>query len=471
MRLTRRTTPLLDERFLLLEALGRGGMASVYRAFDRVEQKLVALKVSRERGRAGPDHPLSAEFDAWSRLHHPNVVRAFELRTARDGFVDAGAPYLVLEHVAGDPANRALQPGRVSPGALETFTVQLLHGLAHVHAAGLVHRDLKPGNVLVEHSCAAVKLTDFGLASYPGRTGQPGRISGSLPYVSPEAVLGRAVDGRADLYSAGILLFHLATGRMPAPSGGIEALLRWHLEGPPADTRPVRPDLPGRLAELIRRLTSRAADRRPAHAGEALALLGGDPPRGRGFADPDRALRASLRLALDAVRVGARRLFELPSNPGPRGALLRQVRVWCHVHQLAFHELSADQETNPVTDLVFRLLVDRTGESAALNRRYHLDRHLPVCLAGGHPARDRQRGAAREPTTSRAVRDATSFLLDCSAQRPLVLACGPGLPRGGLADRVVDGLRRAATPPRGPRSGEGGLLLLTARPVRATGGD
>lgn len=462
MRLTRRTTPLLDERFLLLQALGRGGMASVYRAFDRVEQKLVALKVASEGRRAGPAHPLSAEFDAWSRLEHPNVVRAYELRTARRGFVRSGAPYLVLEHVAGGPANRVLRPGGVSPGVLEAFTVQLLHALAHVHAAGLVHRDLKPANVLVETHGRGVKLTDFGLASSRGRAGEPGRISGSLPYVAPESLLGQPVDGRADLYGAGILLFHLATGRMPVRSGGLEALLRWHLEGPPADPCQVRPDFPQRLADLIRRLTAREAHRRPAHAGAALALLGGDPPRARGLADPDRGLRASLRLALDAARVGARRLFELPAGLPERGALLKQIRVWSDLHGVTFHELPAAPAMQPVGDLVFRLLVERAGEVASLNRRYALDRHLGLCLAGGHLARDPLRHGTSEPVSPRGARNVAAFLLDCSTRRPLVLACPEKMPPGSLVHGVIAQLRRLADPPRGPRGGEGGLLLLLA---------
>ena len=108
------TTPLQDERFLMLEALGRGGMGTVYRAFDRTEQRLVALKVPYEKTPAGPAHPLSEEFDRWTQLEHPNIVRAYELGHAERGPLARGTPYLVLEHVRGRPAHQVFPAGRMN---------------------------------------------------------------------------------------------------------------------------------------------------------------------------------------------------------------------------------------------------------------------------------------------------------------------------------------------------------------------
>ena len=175
-------SPLQDDRFLVLGALGRGGMASVYRAFDRIEQRVVALKAGSDGQQAGPAHPLSAEFEAWTRLRHPNIVEAYELATASRGPLQDGTPYLVLEHVDGLPAHESLRPGRESPDALEQLSVQLLRGLDHVHAAGLVHRDVKPANLLVRRWGRQVdlKLTDFGLATMVGLTwSSPRRRTGS----------------------------------------------------------------------------------------------------------------------------------------------------------------------------------------------------------------------------------------------------------------------------------------------------
>src|SRR6185436_1673669 len=138
---------------------------------------------------------------------------------------------------------------------------RILRALDHVHRAGIVHRDLKPGNVLVggaRRGLGRVKLTDFGLASESGRSSEPGRISGSIPYVAPETILGLAVDGRADLYGLGVLLFYLSAGRLPLASQSAERWLRWHLDCPPADPRSFRRGIPERFAELLIRLTSRA---------------------------------------------------------------------------------------------------------------------------------------------------------------------------------------------------------------------
>ena len=131
------STPLLDDRFLLLESLGSGGMGRVFRAFDRVEEWWVAVKVLFSRERPGPAHPLSAEYEAWSRLRHPNIVEAYELGRAERGPIEAGTPYLVLESFRGLPADRTLVPGATSHGHLELLARGLLEWVqgrgAHPH--------------------------------------------------------------------------------------------------------------------------------------------------------------------------------------------------------------------------------------------------------------------------------------------------------------------------------------------------
>src|SRR5512140_3118562 len=126
-------SPVLDDRFFLIESLGRGGMGSVYRAFDRAEGRHVALKILDDSAPAGPSHPLSAEFEAWSRLAHPNIVDALELGRSRRGPIEAGRPYLVLEYFPGLPAHRALRPGRSDAASLEAVSREVLAALAHVH--------------------------------------------------------------------------------------------------------------------------------------------------------------------------------------------------------------------------------------------------------------------------------------------------------------------------------------------------
>jgi hypothetical protein len=463
------STPLQDGRFLLLESLGRGGMGSVYRAFDRAEQRLVALKVPSKPDDPGPAHPLSEEFDNWSRLRHPNIVRAYELGHAERGPIAPGTPYLVLEHVHGKPAHRELGPGRVDDEAIETVAAQVLSALAHVHARGYVHRDLKPGNVLtrrVPGRRTRYMLTDFGLATRSGSTRPLGTFSGSLPYVAPESLLGLPLDGRADLYGLGVLLYRLATGELPVPRGGARETLSWHLDETTADPSRVRAGLSPRLSLLISRLTQRDPTRRPESASSALDMLGRRAATVENLARvhaTSRGSLAGLRLAFDAVRLGARRLFRLPVSTSAAELLLHELSVWSQVRGLRFYRLTDDPER-----LVLRLLTDRGAEGAALLQRFELDRWLALDLLGGLPLYDPARVASRShPATRPAARAIGDLILDCAAQRPLVL-CSGGRPGPPLVEAIKLRLTRDVNSGTTPSPGRGGLLLVIDDARRVT---
>jgi len=441
------STPLQDDRYLLLQALGRGGMGQVYRAFDRAEQRLVALKVPTEAQEPGPAH--------------------YEMRYAESGPLPVNTPYLVLEHVHGRRSDRVLEPGRVDDATVENLAAQVLAALAHVHAAGYVHRDLKPGNVLARRMARGrmrFKLTDFGLAAKTGVANATGRFSGSLPYVAPEALLGLPLDGRADLYGLGILLYHLTTGELPVPRGGPEAILRWHLSGPGADPSRVRRGISPRLARFVARLSMRDRDRRPASASSALHLLGiranGDGARPR-VPLAARGALAGLRLALDAVRLGARRLFRLPRSPRIAASLIQELAVWSQVRGLRFDRLDHDPER-----FVLRLLADRGGSGADLMRRFGLSRWLALDLVGGvalpEPARRKTHAVpVRRGADRLAARAIGGFIIECARARPLVLY-GPRVAGGKpVADEVRHYLARHVTGEHElPPTGRGGLLLV-----------
>lgn len=275
---------LQDDRFRLLKVLGRGGMGTVYRAYDLAEERVVALKVPSYASCTAPAASLAEEFDTWSRLRHPNIVRAYELAVATRGPIPDGTPYLVLQHVPGRPQLRTQRAGRMRPPAIGILAAQILSALVHVHEAGFVHRDLKPGNVLASRlpgRAPRYMLTDFGLATRIGTSDPLGTFSGSLPYVAPEALLGLPLDGRADLYGLGIMLFRLATGETPVPQGGAGEILRWHLTGPAPDPTRVRPALSASVVRFLRQITRRDREERPRSASCALRLLGISPGAGR----------------------------------------------------------------------------------------------------------------------------------------------------------------------------------------------
>ncbi len=475
--------PLLDDRFLLLEEIGHGGTATVYRAFDRSERKLVAVKVPEDRSGGETERAWIDEFSAWRRLRHPNIIRALELRRTRRGPLPEGIPYLVLENFAGAPAHRALVPGDIDPSTLETFASHVLAALDHVHEAGLVHRDLKPGNLLVEESARGalrVKLTDFGLATESGHAGEPGMVSGSLPYIAPESLLGLQMDGRADLYSLGIVISFLASGRMPADTRDLKSLLRWHLAGPPWEGTEDASRLPARLRRFVGRLLERDRDLRPASAREALDLLqsNSEPrPRSRPLMRIARTAElATLRLALDAIRAGELRTFLLPPDPAASDALVEEAHTRSQLQGIGFYRLDAacGQGGWDLARLVLAIAEDRGSEGLALLKRHRVDRVLPISFLEGIPLLDRSHprvepGAAGLLARLRA-RVAAAFLRDAARTAPLVLLVA----RRVLADDATRGaIARLvkSSPARGSSSSAraGGLLILLGAGVLSRG--
>jgi len=465
-----RATPLLDERFLLFETLGRGGMGSVYRAFDRAERRLVAVKVAEEAGDPGEAHPLTAEFEAWCRLRHPNIIRAYEMGRARQGPLPSGTPYLVLESFTGRPAHESLAPGRADPRHLEGLARHVLAALDHVHDVGLVHRDLKPANILVgaaRRGPMRVKLIDFGLATQAGRAGRPGQLSGSLPYLSPESILGLPLDGRADLYGLGVVLFFLAAGRKPVESPDPRDVLRWHLAGPRPDATTDLARLPDRLARFVVRLLARNREERPASAREALGLLGAceaarvRPLRG----GMDRSDLAVLRLALDAAKRGERRLLRLPADRRGATALAREARALAQIHGLAFCRIRGEGK-HAETSLGRAVLglLGTEGRARADIEAYALHAALPIGLVGDLPVWDPTRAGIRgwgvEVDPGRASRTIAAFLLEAASRRPLVVVVERCALRDPLVSGVATEIERRVERPAAPDARGGGLVLL-----------
>lgn len=284
------------ERFTLLARLGAGGMGVVYRAFDHRLQRPVALKLMRMDGPQRPRR-FVREARLQARVQHPNVCRLYEVGRY------AGRPFIAMELIDGPTLGE--QRWRLSLREKIEVVLGVVEGLEAAHARGLVHRDVKPSNVLLEERPGGgwrPRLVDFGIArelAGPGITAT-GLLLGTPAYLAPEQARSRArVDHRADLYSAGALLYDLATGRPPFGDGAHDSVLRRLLSQEAVPPRRLVPGLDPDLEAILMRCLEKEPSRRYATARELAddlrRLLAGEPVRARRLTLPRRLARATRR--------------------------------------------------------------------------------------------------------------------------------------------------------------------------------
>jgi non-specific serine/threonine protein kinase len=256
----------LQNRYRLDERIGQGGMGAVYRAHDLLLDRDVAVKIlsASGLGTAGRERLLQ-EARATARLNHPNIVSIYDAGKAGD------VSYIVMELVEGTPASAA---GLKEIPEILRVVRNICAALEHAHEHGIVHRDLKPENVLITADSTA-KLMDFGLArSVSGpRLSQEEGIVGTVLYLAPEQALGQEVDGRADLYSLGVMLYEWTTGSLPFDGDDPLAVVAQHIHAPVLPPRQRRPDLPEWLEPVILRLLAKDPAERYASARQLLNTL------------------------------------------------------------------------------------------------------------------------------------------------------------------------------------------------------
>jgi serine/threonine protein kinase/HAMP domain-containing protein len=253
-------------RYEIQEELGAGGMGVVYRAFDREVGETVALKAIRPDVRDYDPTLLDRfkqELRLARRITHRNVVRTFDL-----GEVDR-IYYITMEYVRGTTvATLIKEAGRLAVPAALTIGKQVCRALEVAHEAGIVHRDIKPQNLLVDPT-GFLKVTDFGIARLTGpQTDEKaltvtGAVVGTPQYMAPEQLLGEPVDGRADIYATGAVLYECVTGRMPYEASTPVALLGYYVrEEPPPDPASLNREVPAAFARaILRSLERKPADR------------------------------------------------------------------------------------------------------------------------------------------------------------------------------------------------------------------
>ncbi|MCM1971595.1 MULTISPECIES: protein kinase [unclassified Streptomyces] len=252
---------LADGRYQLRDLLGEGGMASVHLAYDAVLDRQVAVKtLHTELGREQAFRErFRREAQAVAKLTHTNIVSVFD--TGEDVVDGMTTPYIVMEYVEGRPLGSVLDEDIRRQGAMPAdkalkITADVLAALEISHEMGLVHRDIKPGNVMMTKR-GVVKVMDFGIARamQSGVTSmtQTGMVVGTPQYLSPEQALGRGVDARSDLYSVGIMLFQLVTGRLPFDADSPLAIAYAHVQEEPVAPSSINRSLPPAVDALIAR--------------------------------------------------------------------------------------------------------------------------------------------------------------------------------------------------------------------------
>jgi eukaryotic-like serine/threonine-protein kinase len=243
---------LIAGRYELEELVGTGGMSSVYRAHDRLLERNVALKVLHEQFTGDGDHVerFRREARAVAQLSHPNIVTVID-RGEQDS-----RQFIVFEYIPGENLKGLVErTGPLPERDALRLGLQVARGLAFAHGQGLVHRDVKPQNVLLTEEGRA-KVTDFGIARSHDMAGgltRTGTVMGTSDYIAPEQARGAHVDELSDVYSLGAVLYELLTGEVPFPGDNFVAVAMRHINEPPPSVRERRPEVSPRLDSAIRR--------------------------------------------------------------------------------------------------------------------------------------------------------------------------------------------------------------------------
>src|SRR4051812_44258891 len=245
----------IGERFRLDEKVGAGGMSSVYRAYDPTLDRWVAIKLMHRDISTDPDQleRFRREARAVARLNHPHVV------TVIDAGEDDGTPYIVFEYVEGETLKERIRRiGRLPVPEAAAYAIEIGRALSAAHAERLVHRDVKPQNVLIDPEGRA-KVTDFGIARSLEAKGltATGRVLGTTDYVSPEQAMGEDVDERSDVYSLGVVLYEMLTGEVPFQAETQVGVAMKHVNEPMPDVQAKRPEVSASVAAVVDRATTK----------------------------------------------------------------------------------------------------------------------------------------------------------------------------------------------------------------------
>src|SRR5918994_2375954 len=256
---------LIDERYKLRALLGSGGMADVYLAHDEVLGRDVALKLLKDQYAGNEElvERFKREARSAESHSHPHIVPIFDWGETGDGTY-----YIAMEYLPGGTLRDLIASGKtLPPRAVVEVALEITEALQAAHTRGVIHRDIKPRNILITDS-GHVKVADFGIARAAEATtiSDLGDILGSVKYMSPEQAMGERVGAASDLYSLGVVLYEMLTGGVPFEASSPEEVSAKHAGGPPPRPREVNPEVPEGLDDLVMRLLASYPEDRYASA-------------------------------------------------------------------------------------------------------------------------------------------------------------------------------------------------------------
>src|SRR5690349_9655630 len=264
---------ILNNRYELEQKIGEGGMARVYRGRDLRLNRRIAVKVLHSHYASDPGflQRFHHEAQAAANLRHPNIVDVYDVG------LDGDIHYIVMEYVEGSDLKALLaRSGALPVEQAVAIAEAVANGLSAAHRVGLVHRDIKPQNIIVGPG-GQVKITDFGIAKSALSTAmtETGVTFGTADYISPEQARGQPANPRSDIYSLGVTLFEMLAGRLPFVGDSAISVAMQHVSEEPPPPRMFNPRIPPQLELLVLRTLSKDPDERPATAQEFARLLGG----------------------------------------------------------------------------------------------------------------------------------------------------------------------------------------------------
>lgn len=259
----------LDGRYEITELIGVGGMAEVYKGVDVIDNKPVAIKILKKEYAENEEflRRFRNESKAIAVLSHPNIVKIYDV-----GFSDK-LQYIVMEYIDGITLKEYIEEEKVLTWKDTVhFVIQILRALQHAHDKGIVHRDIKPQNIMM-FSDGTIKVMDFGIAKFAREEGKTAtdQAIGSVHYISPEQASGAVTDAKSDIYSVGAMMYEMLSGRKPFDSDNPVAIAVMHMQDIPERPRAVNPDIPDGLEEIILKAMEKAPADRYSTTGEMIA--------------------------------------------------------------------------------------------------------------------------------------------------------------------------------------------------------